>query len=308
MNELISIIVPVYNVEKELPRCVNSLINQTYKNIEIILVDDGSLDNSGVICDEYEKSDSRIKVIHKNNGGLSDARNVGLREATGDYILYVDSDDFIKKDSCQRFIRLLTDKPDIVVSNACEKHKNYVSEIKHSNLDEGKIYTGDEYIMLATKVKEWYAPACFNLYSREFLIQNNLFFVKGLVHEDMQMLPRVFLKARTIKYLDYMFYQYIIRDNSITQNTKKEINGKHLMKIYTEWKCQFDLVTNKKLRKRLYGILIKHYFHTCKEYKMDNDIYIPGVNKFFIITNTLDIREFIKATIFVISRKLYYRL
>ena len=309
MNELIiSIIVPVYNVEKELPRCVKSLINQTYKNIEIILVNDGSTDESGNICDKYKKNDLRIKVIHKTNGGLSDARNTGLKKASGDYILYVDSDDFIEEDSCERFIRLLNDKPDIIVSNAREKHKDYVYEIKHSNLDEKKIYTGDEYIMLATKAKEWYAPACFNLYSREFLIKTDLFFAKGLVHEDMEMLPRVFLKAKTIKYLDYMFYQYIIRDNSITQNTKKEINGKSLIKIYTKWKCQFDLVTNKALRKRLYGILIKHYFHTCKEYKMESNVNIPGVNNFFIITNTLDVKEFIKAIIFIASRKLYYRL
>ena len=91
MNELIiSIIVPVYNVEKELPRCVKSLINQTYKNIEIILVNDGSTDESGNICDKYKKNDLRIKVIHKTNGGLSDARNTGLKKASGDYILYVD--------------------------------------------------------------------------------------------------------------------------------------------------------------------------------------------------------------------------
>ena len=95
MNELVSIIVPVYNVEKYIKKCVDSLITQTYSNLEIILVNDGSPDNSGKICDEYAQSDSRIKVIHKANGGLSDARNTGIDIAEGQYIFFLDSDDWI---------------------------------------------------------------------------------------------------------------------------------------------------------------------------------------------------------------------
>ena len=92
-NKLVSIIVPVYNVEKYLPKCVGSLINQTYKNVEIILVDDGSTDQSGNICDTYLEKDNRIVVLHKKNGGLSDARNFGIEHAKGDYYSFVDSDD-----------------------------------------------------------------------------------------------------------------------------------------------------------------------------------------------------------------------
>ncbi len=93
MTDKISIIVPVYNVEKYLKECIESILSQTYKNIEIILIDDGSTDNSGKICDEYLKKDSRVKVIHKENGGLSDARNTGIEIASGKYIGFVDSDD-----------------------------------------------------------------------------------------------------------------------------------------------------------------------------------------------------------------------
>lgn len=96
-DSLISIIVPVYNVEQYLSRCVDSLVNQTYHNIEIILVDDGSPDRSGEICDEYAKKDKRVKVIHQSNGGLSDARNTALDIAKGDYLMFVDSDDWIEK-------------------------------------------------------------------------------------------------------------------------------------------------------------------------------------------------------------------
>lgn len=98
MNELISVIVPIYNVKPYLQECINSIMNQSYKNLEIILVDDGSKDGSGELCDEFEKKDNRIVVIHKNNGGLSEARNVGLNIATGEYFCFVDSDDTIEED------------------------------------------------------------------------------------------------------------------------------------------------------------------------------------------------------------------
>ena len=97
-NSLISVIVPVYNVEKYLPQCLNSIINQTYKNIEVVLVDDGSTDDSGNICEEYKKNDERIIVVHQKNSGLSAARNVGIEISTGEYITFIDSDDYISPD------------------------------------------------------------------------------------------------------------------------------------------------------------------------------------------------------------------
>lgn len=100
----VSIILPIYNVEKYLEKCVNSVINQTYQNIEVILVDDGSKDSSGRICDELVESDNRIKVIHKKNGGLASARNAGYEVATGEYIMYIDSDDVIKNDIAEKCV------------------------------------------------------------------------------------------------------------------------------------------------------------------------------------------------------------
>ena len=101
MEDLISVIVPVYNVEKYLNKCIDSIINQTYKNLEIILVDDGSQDSSGKICDEYTKKDNRIKVIHKENGGVSSARNIGLNNATGEWIAFIDADDWVDEEYLQ---------------------------------------------------------------------------------------------------------------------------------------------------------------------------------------------------------------
>ena len=110
MTDLVSVIVPIYKVEKYLGKCVDSIINQTYKNLEIILVDDGSPDNSGKICDEYAKKDNRIKVIHKENGGLSSARNAGLDVATGEFIAFVDSDDRIHLDFVEKLYRAIKEE------------------------------------------------------------------------------------------------------------------------------------------------------------------------------------------------------
>ena len=119
-NPLVSVIIPVYNVEKYLEECVNSVINQTYKNIEVILVDDGSTDSSGDICDEYVMFDSRISVLHKANGGLSSARNAGMKKASGEWIYFLDSDDFLELDMLSHLVNLATRKQaDIVFFDAC---------------------------------------------------------------------------------------------------------------------------------------------------------------------------------------------
>ena len=107
---MISVIVPIYNVEKYLIKCIESIINQTYKDLEIILVDDGSTDSSGKICDEFATKDNRIKVIHKKNGGLSSARNIGLDICKGNYISFIDSDDYIELDMYEKMIKIIVKK------------------------------------------------------------------------------------------------------------------------------------------------------------------------------------------------------
>ena len=125
MDSLISVIVPIYNVEKYLERCVESIINQTYKNLEIILVDDGSPDNCPQMCDDYAKKDSRIKVVHKKNGGLSDARNAGMKVATGEYVSFIDSDDYISLDFYETLLETIVDNDsDIVECSVVKFYEN----------------------------------------------------------------------------------------------------------------------------------------------------------------------------------------
>lgn len=132
--DLISVIVPVYNVEKYLPKCLDSIINQTYNNLEIILINDGSTDNSGKICDEYATRDSRVKVIHKVNGGLSDARNAGLDICTGDYIGFVDSDDYIALDMYYvMYNYLIANNLDVAMCSSADVVDGMVSNVKYFN-------------------------------------------------------------------------------------------------------------------------------------------------------------------------------
>ncbi len=187
ISNLVSVIVPVYNVEETLSRCINSIVNQTYKNIEIILVDDGSTDNSGYICEEYAKNDTRIKVVHKNNGGLGSARNEGVKNSIGDYIIFVDSDDWIELDTIEYSLQLVDvdDEGQVVVQYSMQETAIYPAEKKL--LSEKILYLSGEkklpYFMRNTTKTDSYFSACRCLFSRK-LVENNLF-VEGKVNEDI---------------------------------------------------------------------------------------------------------------------------
>lgn len=309
MNDVISIVVPVYKVENEIDRCVKSLLSQTYTNIEIILVDDGSPDNCPKICDEYAKKDGRVSVVHKQNGGLSDARNAGLKVANGKYILYVDSDDYIDLDTCQRFIDAVGGEEDIdiIVGNAIMHKENATEMITHNSLQVGKTYDAHQVIKISINAKEWYAPACLNMYRKEFLISNELFFKVGIYFEDMQMLPRVFLTASKIRVIEGTFYHYIIRNDSITTSVKNAKKENDTFENLAEWKEMFDKVSDVELRKYLYGMLMRCYLHECRLYKVDKWI-LEGLNIGFAVKYSLDWKEKMKALVFGVAPNLYIGL
>ena len=220
---------------------MQSLLKQTYKNLEIILVDDGSPDRCPILCDQYAMEDERIRVIHKKNGGLSDARNAGLNLATGEYVLYVDSDDYIELDSCERLISATSDgQVDIVVGNAIMEKPDGNEKMIHSATPAGFIYSAKDFVEKAVCESQWYAPAWLNMYRRKFLLDNELYFKKGIYFEDVQMLPRVFLPAKKITCIDETFYHYIIRENSIMTSQRDEKKKNDSVKNLKEWKNQFD--------------------------------------------------------------------
>lgn len=306
MNIKISIVVPLYNVEKELDRCVQSIMHQTYENIEIILVDDGSPDNCPTLCDEYQKQDERIIVIHKENGGLSDARNYGLNKATGDYVMYVDSDDYLELNACEKLLAGVYNDVDFVVGIIREISGEKVTYQKRTNLKSGEIYPVKEFIIESIKKNEFYAPAVLNLYNRKFLIENELYFKVGYYFEDQQMLVRLYLAAKKIAYIDYPFYNYIIREGSITTSSNSKEKVEVSLIIWEEWFEIISKVKDKELQKYLYGILVRYYLRSSRMRKVKG-WQVLGMNFGFAVTHALGIKEKIKVVAYTLAPTLYIR-
>lgn len=197
---LISVIVPVYKVEKYICRCLDSIINQTYQKLEVILVDDGSPDNCPTICDEYTEKDSRIKVIHKKNGGLSDARNAGMDIATGDYIFFIDSDDWLCcNDALQAFILKAEESDaDIIVGKVIYSNNNDF----HQNVSSLESYFGTVSCLIA----------CNKLYKAD--IVKNERFILGRIGEDMPFVSKL-LFSKEVAFIDKETYVYFRREDSI---------------------------------------------------------------------------------------------
>ncbi len=220
---LVSVVVPVYNVEEFLEVCVDSIRNQTYGLLEIILVDDGSTDYSGKMCDNYEIADNRIKVIHKENGGLSDARNTGLLAAGGEYICFIDSDDYIKQTMIEELLAVIR-KTNAQVS-ICQFSDVYEEKIKIPN-DENEeiiVMTGKEaFKQFLMEEKKGFVTAWNKLYRTDLFKNGNIEYPVGKIHEDCFTTYQLYLKAETVVYLQKSLYFYRHRSGSIMKNTDIE--------------------------------------------------------------------------------------
>lgn len=302
---LVSIIVPIYNVEKELRRCVDSVLCQTLTDIEVILVDDGSPDNCPRICDGYALADSRVKVVHKQNGGLSEARNFGLDKAAGDYVMFVDSDDCIARDACEKLHRLAKDSQADIVLGDWKVSPGQDKDDHYAALEGGEVYPIKDFILTALKAGEWYPCACFMFCKLSLFNENGLRFAVGLLHEDMEMQPRVFLAADSVACLKYKFYNYIQRPGSImkSQNSSKRVAS--MQEILGRWKRQFDAIDDSELRRALYGYLAKCYLYTCRELSLRGGLKVPAVDKKFLFDYGTNKKEKVKALLFAASPRLY---
>ena len=297
-----SIIVPVYKVENYLEKCVLSLINQTFKEIEIILVDDGSPDNCPAMCDNFALRDSRVHVIHKPNGGLSEARNAGLSVARGDYVLFVDSDDYIEVTTCEKFQKFLYKDIDIIIGQALVE--NGICELKHID-DIEQIFDGKKYLLKALKQGKAPMAVWLNVYRREFLLINQLSFKLGILHEDEQFTPRVFLAAKKVLVTDIAFYHYVIRNNSIMTKLDKRKNIVDLYNTCIELERVYLKLENVQLKKYLLDSLVSKYLSLFQE----GQLYKYGgiyVHKDFVKRNAFCKRTRKKAFLFCCSPRLYY--
>lgn len=220
MNKKISVIVPVYNVEKYLKNCVESLINQTYENIEIILVDDGSTDNSGAICDELSKEDNRITVIHKENEGVSRARNTALEQSVGEYISFVDSDDSLEVTAYENLVKQMENNDlDVLAFQYYINEKN-----SKENNDVVTLVSTEEALRRCVNDdgEKCFIPAVWNkIYRAETLKEYLKFCPQYIIAEDMLVTMRVLKHARRIGEIYQEYYNYTQREESVMHVYKK---------------------------------------------------------------------------------------
>lgn len=289
MNDFVSIIVPIYNVEKYIDRCIKSILAQTYDKLEIILVDDGSPDRCAEICDEYSEKDSRIIVIHKENGGLSSARNMGLKIAKGDYISFVDSDDYINIKMIEHMRNTAVNSAsDIVIcdyKNVYEDEKACNEDLKDFNADEIieiEKYEAQMAYFKNNEERKRFVVVWNKLYKRELF--EDIRFPIGRIHEDEAVTYRLLYNAKKIMYIRNCYYFYLERNGSIMastfnkkrfqlfdayierikfyeENNEMELYKKviflymHMLCQYDEWSCKSE-TKNKEQIKQYYNLLL----------------------------------------------------
>lgn len=216
---MISVIIPAYNVASYLERCVQSIVCQTYSDLEIILVDDGSTDGTGELCDELSKKDSRIRVVHKENGGLSDARNAGINVAGGEFYSFIDGDDFIEPDTYEVMITEMQDKSVSIVEAGI-----IATDIQGNDfirmIPERRYFTKKEAFLnlFDANTEKYIAESSCDKLFRASLFKN-IRYKKGIINEDMEILPRLLDVSSAVVVIDKVVYHYIKRQDGITGNS-----------------------------------------------------------------------------------------
>ncbi|MDY3745755.1 MAG: glycosyltransferase family 2 protein [Lachnospiraceae bacterium] len=213
---LVSVIIPVYNVEMYLERCIKSILNQSYKYIEIVLVDDGSTDSSGLLCDKFANLDKRIRVIHKRNGGLSDARNAALDIISGSWVTFVDSDDWVDKDYVKEMLLAAEGTKSAIAAavyiNVKDEEKN---NKKTCNKKKIKVLDNAEAVEALLYQRYYTTAACCKLFSAK--LWRNVRFPVGKLYEDVHTVYEVFKKANKVAFLNKVLYFYFQRSGSIVR-------------------------------------------------------------------------------------------
>lgn len=273
LDKKVSVIVPIYNTEAYLERCVDSLLAQTHINLEIILVNDGSTDCSPIICDRYATQDARVKVVHKPNGGLSSARNAGLDVASGEYIGFVDSDDYVSADM-YRLLAECLDTSACDIANAMfvrvdEEGKTYPSRVPH---DSNEIISSESFVrelMLHTGD----VSVCTKLFRREMF--SGVRFVEGKLNEDLLFMIEIFSKAKEIAFIGHVGYYYFVRSGSTSSGYGKAVidmveNSLHAKAAVDK---HFPMLKKEAIRFALYQHMAYLLLVPRKEARKDNAVY-----------------------------------
>lgn len=331
--EKISIIVPIYNVKEEyFKKCMETLINQTVDDIEIILINDGSTNNSGELCDKYSKQDKRVRVFHQENQGVSVARNKGIEEAKGKWILFVDPDDWIELDLCERLLNHTKEKEyDIIIFSFEEIFLNKKVRKNWNNKKE-HIFNSSEIELLQQQILDYngkfinnyFGAVWGNLFRKEFLSKYNINFPKGIVKaEDTLFNLYALEKAQNIKYIDEVLYHYRHSDMSACYKYNNKIDQNLIQMLKEIEKFMIDNKKDNKLEyinsyyHKVYVSLIEtlklNYFHK------DNNLgYFTNKKNFLKLINESIYKEMVnqnqfkernkKMIVFMIKYKMYFLL
>ncbi len=304
-----SVIVPVYNVEKYIKDCIDSILNQSYDNFELIIVNDGSTDKSKDILEKY--TDKRIKLISKDNTGVADTRNYGISQCTGDYFIFVDSDDTIHKDLLKELNKILEkDKLDLV---KYQIQMIYPDRTKYDKPETFKHLDGEEAFSILLKNDLFVTPVTY-AYRLEYWKKNNYKYLEGRVHEDFGLTPIVVVNADSVTCIDLIGYNYYVRENSIMTSSKEKIVSRNkdsfdqydrLMKMID------DIKVSSETRKLFKSYISNGMINRTKE--MDGSVlkdYIKELKKRNIYKYLIDdtIVRKVKKQVFRLVPNLYVRL
>ncbi|WP_170272229.1 glycosyltransferase [Clostridium tarantellae] len=288
MNKIkVSIIVPVYNVKDYLEECINSLRKQTLYNIEIILINDGSTDSSGDICNKYSLLDKRVKVIHQKNMGQSVARNRGLKNAIGEYVIFIDSDDYVSLDMCKKMYNIAKKYDLDIVHGDLLNEKEIINKNKNFRKipSENKVIEGIQYIKESINNNSYDIVTWLNFIKRDFLINNKIEFLEGRFYEDQEYTLKLLTvnKNRFMKIRFPFYYYRPCRKGSTTNvpNLKKGIDSIEIINSMINYVVNLNSIKENKIY--MYMVISQSYYHLSSLWvrmnKEDKNIIIKKVNK-----------------------------
>ena len=297
-NIKLSVIVPIYNVEKYLEKCLDSLVNQELKTVEYLLINDGSTDGSVSIAEKFVHKDPRFKLYSKTNGGLSSARNYGMKYAVGEYVYFVDSDDFLEQNVLGKMVELAEENQLDVLKVRSQNIKETIIQVSTDGLDQiyGKVLTGREYVITKAFPYSVWHYMC----RRNFLNDNGLEFLEGVYHEDMEFTPRMLYYADKVMLTDLIAYNYNIREGSIstTNDSKRVTDYYRIASEINEWvEENVDLEMRKNFFDEYVEFLYAHPIRLCYEFHIKYS---------YILDNSETRNEILKHL--KKSKKLIYRM
>jgi len=268
----ISVIVPIYNIENYLDDCIISILNQSYYNFELILVDDGSTDHSAEICEKYRVEDQRIKVIHQNNQGLSAARNTGIHSADGQYLYFVDGDDYIHHETLSSFMDVLEQSPDldfIIGRMSYFTDGSEIMKVDIFNVNNDLLFhkSGQSAFVSIMENQKRFRMGVRGLYKRQFILEKMLFFDLNNNSEDVDWTVRLFRYAKNVGSNNKPYYYYREKRPGSITNTLKVKNAKDVIKVLKNWET---LVAHQDIEPKFRRILMKEcgrrYFNMFKKF------------------------------------------